>query len=94
MVDLEGFRKLVRDGIVKALELDPYHKSFEGRIAYAMSLPGYFDGDEPERHTLTLFCYVLGPSRHYSWEGTTAKEVLARATADVQRWIAELSEER
>jgi hypothetical protein len=91
---LDAFRELVHRGVKRALEIDGHCKHYEGRMVYTVEVPPYFDfAEAPCVHTLFLACYVLGPSRHYQWRGTSADEVFALATADVEKWIAELEEE-
>lgn len=43
-------------------------------------------------YKLVLHCYVLGPGRHYKWEGGDIEDVFERAVADVSQWVAELDE--
>jgi hypothetical protein len=54
--------------------------------------PNYFEsrGDadcDPNAYGVELHCYVLGPHRHYKWNGSTLGEALRKATRDVKRWI-------
>lgn len=69
------------------------HKSYEGTFELLLSYPCYFDdeagGDEPDAVTITLHCYVIGPSRHYSWSGATLAKAVQRARKDIERWVAE-----
>jgi hypothetical protein len=91
---LDAFRALVHRGVKRALELDGHCKRYEGELFYSIEVPSYFDfAAAPCTHKLWLHCYVLGPARQYQWSGTTADELFDLATADVERWIAELEEE-
>lgn len=87
---LSSFQVLVYDGVARALKEDPYCKSYEGTIELVISLPDYFQRDKKPGHVeLNLHCYVLGPSRHYSWSGYDVAAVFAEATEDVMGWINE-----
>lgn len=88
------FRALVAEGIERALALDPVHKLYEGRVEFTWRLPGRYDQDPRSTFQLTLHCYVLGPGREYTWEGTEIGTVFAEAMRDVSGFIADLGEER
>lgn len=66
-----------------SLEQDGHCKSYEGRLA--MQWPHYFE----EEYTITLDCYVIGPSRHYYWTGKDFTEALDNAEKDIRAWIQE-----
>jgi hypothetical protein len=102
---LHDFRQLAFSGIKRALEIDGACKSYEGAVELHVGLPNYFKettgedwglaaffGGAAHNYKLTLHCYVLGPARHYDWEGSDVQDVFARATADVRTWIAELED--
>lgn len=90
---LMQFRKLVHDGIRRALELDGVHKGYEGHIALRVDLPSFFDDKAHTLYSLTLDCYVLGPGRHYVWHAVNERELFEVATRDVTSWIARLSDD-
>jgi len=90
---LHDFRELVYAGVQQALAKDGHCKHYEGTVEYTVVCPSYFERDAHCVHQLELDCYVLGPSRHYKWAGARVEELFARATADVQTWIAENAEE-
>ena len=76
--------------IKKQLARDGHCKSYEG--AFAIRLPNYFEQDEAAWQ-ITLDCYVIGPSRHYEWNGQTLAEAITRAEAGVRSWIAQEADE-
>ena len=87
---LDRFYKLrekLFDEIKKILEEDGYCKSYEG--AMAIGFPNYLQGrDESEdKFSITLDCYVVGPSRHYQWFGKTFEESLSKAENEILSWI-------
>ena len=91
-VRFDALRKKVMAAIAKELAIDPYCKSYEGTFEWTTCYPNYFDdenGEEaPNFYVLTLHCYVLGPARHYRWEGRTREEVLYRAERDIESWLS------
>lgn len=76
--------------ISAALEVDGHCKDYEGLLMVSYELPGYFYRED--RHPvwgISLDCYVIGPSRHYSWRGPTFADALVLASRDIRRWIRE-----
>lgn len=63
-------------------EDDADYKSNEG--AFSAHAPNYFG----EPWAVELYCYVIGPSRHYRWEGTTLEEAVALCEKEVGDWCA------
>jgi len=85
---LEAFRQMAFRGIKHSLEEDGSCKIYEGEVV--VRYPNYFEERDVERRmTLELHCYVLGPSRHYSWHGATLSEALDKAFADLVQWVKE-----
>lgn len=76
-------RNLLFAEIKRCLAEDGHCKHYEGRVS--LQWPGYFDDD----YVVELDCYLIGPSRHYSWRGVSHDDALAKALADVRVWIAE-----
>lgn len=85
-------RLMVNKAIGKYLEHDYGHKSYEGSWELNITFPDYFEDPTgtsgPEWVSLKLHCYILGPNRHYTWEGTW-KQVIEKAKKDIQEWIDE-----
>lgn len=101
---LDAFRAMVRREIEAELKRDGYHKRYEGAVSYSVSLPPVVDWSEmPDPlgrrtemetvHQVDLYCYVLGPSRTYKWQGPTAEAVFAEATEDFMGWVEEAARE-
>jgi hypothetical protein len=87
-------RATVERGVAAALQRDCCHKSYEGRIEAVTVLPNVFEDDQRPKYLVRLDCYVMGPNRHYEWEGYESLDaVLATATAVVEGWITEAEEE-
>lgn len=86
-------RKLVWDYIEEYLKDDCGHKSYEGTWELTVSYPDYFHAesylDHPEVYVVQLHCYVLGPRRHYQWDGSSWMETLEQAEQDIKQWIRE-----
>lgn len=74
--------------IQRALEEDDYSKSYEG--TFELIMPSYFeesyDHPEDDAWILRLHCYVIGPNRHYEWQGRTMTEVVAKAKESIDQW--------
>jgi hypothetical protein len=92
-VKLDAFRALVFRGVAKALARNGHCKGYEGAIS--VHFPSYLDVEDGDCNEVQvdLHCYVLGPSRHYSWRGPTLAKALDAAAKDVRRWIKELDRE-
>lgn len=95
-VDYERFQNLrrkVMDGIAKALKEDGYCKSYEGAFEVTTCFPNYFDDETAtsgaEFYAITLHCYVIGPSRHYEWNGKTFAQALDKAELEIESWLEE-----
>ena len=90
-----ALRLRVMSEIRKELERDNCCKNYEGTFEIIVSYPNYFDReydnkpDEPDFYIILLHCYVLGPGRHYSWEGSTLKNALDKAEKDINEWTRE-----
>lgn len=83
-------RKQVADYISWYLEEDCGHKSYEGTWEVLVSYPNYFEDDSatapPDFYRVTLHCYIIGPHRHYDWDGKTFGEALKKCQRDIDRW--------
>lgn len=84
-------RKQVADYITEYLKDDCGHKSYEGTWELLVSFPSYFDDDtataSPDFYRVTLHCYVLGPHRHYNWDGKSFMEALNKCKHNIGQWI-------
>lgn len=83
-------RKLFKE-IERQLAEDPYCKSYEGTFEITQCFPNYFDdeqgGETANYWVIELYCYVVGPHRHYRWDGDTLKAALDKAEEDILFWI-------
>jgi hypothetical protein len=89
MTDKEKFialRQYVFDKIKKALEEDGHHKMYEGAFTVSTHWPNYFENESSMYVELTLDCYLLGPTRHYSWTGKTLREAIDKADKEIRGW--------
>lgn len=92
----DALRKKVMAAIGEQLADDPHCKSYEGTFEWTTCYPNYFDDEKgvaaPNYYVLELHCYVLGPSRHYRWDGRTRTEVLDKAEKEIEAWNRRASE--
>lgn len=81
--------------IAQSLAEDGHCKSYEG--ALVIHLPNYFEESEATRGygwfgtgawTIEMHCYLIGPNRHYRWEGKSFEDALHKAETDIRAWIA------
>lgn len=86
-------RKKVAAYICEDLKEDYGHKSHEGTWELLVGFPNYFKDEtataKPDFYQVTLHCYVLGPGRHYDWNGSSFMEALEKCKSDVDCWVAE-----
>ncbi len=95
---LEGYEEFLdlRRWVMKKLEKVDMRdgcKSYEGTFELLFSYPNYFDEedaghviDNPDFAVITLYCYVLGPSRRYDWKGETISEAVDKARKEIESW--------
>ena len=85
-----ALRKQVADYIRKRLDAGAEHKSYEGIWEVLISYPSWFDDEtttaSPDFCNITLHCYLIGPSRGYTWHGKTVDEALEKCKKDIDRW--------
>ena len=95
--EFDILRQRVARAIKAMLTEDPYCKSYEGTWELLVGYPSYFDDmtgtAKPEFYRVTLHCYVLGPSRHYDWDGRSWGEAFEQCKAQVEKWIKPYEEE-
>ena len=93
----DRLRQRVMQAIAYELKMDGLCKSYEGAFEVTMSFPEYFQDETgtkpPDFVSITLHCYVLGPSRHYTWRGPTFLDALRKAEAEIDSWIEHQKEE-
>lgn len=77
--------------IKDALAGDGHCKSYEG--AFTVRLPNYHEQDDQGAWQIALDCYVIGPNRHYYWNGDSFADALQQAEKDIRKWIAEFRDE-
>lgn len=92
-----ALRRKTADAIKYELSLDGHCKSYEGTWEIGLSFPDYFQDEtgtaDADFVEITLHCYVLGPHRHYKWQGSTFLDALRKAEAEVDSWIEHQKEE-
>ena len=94
--DFLDLRESLFRAIDKYLEVSDGHcKSYEGRFRIIQMLPDYFESkiDSHITYEITLDLYVVGPNRHYSWDGNSFLEAFLKCKSDVEAWIAEFYNE-
>lgn len=98
MERFDRLRQRTMQAIAYELSLDGRCKSYEGTFEVTMSFPEYFQDETgtkpPDFVSITLHCYVLGPSRHYTWKGPTFLDALRKAEAEIDSWIEAQEEEK
>jgi len=94
--ELEYFnqtRAKLFSAIRKELEVDNGHKSSEGAMSIEIAWPNYFealDAETKPRMGLHVYCYVLGPHRHYDYFGKSLTECLNKFNKDLDSWVVEV----
>ena len=62
-------------------------KSYEGTIRVELEYPNYFESPDdlpkPDGASIHLDCYVLGPNRHYDFDGVSMSDALTR----FEQWL-------
>ena len=81
-------RKRVLDVVDQLRGAGEPGKSYDGD----MSVEYFIGYDGEEKYKVELHCYLIGPSRHYSWSGKTLNAALNKAEKDINKWIAEANE--
>ena len=86
----QSVRQKVAAYIREYLKEDCGHKSYEGTWELLESYPSYFEDEtatsRPDFYRITLHCYVLGPDRHYNWDGRTWAEAFKKCERDIAQW--------
>ena len=95
---MEIFHRLREDlftEIRKELEIDGHCKSYEGLFEIGVVYPNYFEeeaGDAQKVYVIELHCYIIGPHRHYSWQGNTLLEAMNKADEEIRSWFGSQGE--
>lgn len=96
IAEFSALRKRLAEALAALLKEDPHHKSYEGSWELTFCFNDVFrdpEGDAPPYFfMIRLHCYLIGPSRHYEWGGTSWEEALLRCRHDVEMWIKEAFE--
>ena len=83
-----NLRKLVFDKIRKSGLASG--KSYEGSMSIFIEFPSFWDDEDLEKdafsYGIRLFSYLIGPHRHYIWEGRSLTEALNKACKDIAGW--------
>lgn len=86
-----NLRKKLFDAIRRELEEDCCCKSYEGAFEITQCFPNYFDDEYGNRegmlYVIELHCYVIGPHRHYRWDGHTFDVALGKAERQISSWL-------
>lgn len=91
-------RRKLFEAIKSQLELDCGCKSYEGAFEITKCYPNYFEDEYGDGSAILwvieLHCYVIGPHRHYRWDGRSFDVALRKAERDIYSWIQQEEEER
>lgn len=67
------------------------HKTSEGLIEVHILYPNVFQseyvGSDPEEYCISVYSYVLGPSRMHEFTGSTFDLAYAKAYLAVEQWV-------
>ena len=89
MERFETLREKLFEFIEYSLKVDGHCKGYEGRFAIEYLFPDYFHREDDPTFNIKLDCYLIGPTRHYSWEGALFGDTLRRAEQAIYKWIDE-----
>ncbi len=92
---LNKVRNKLFAAIKKSFLEDSHCKHYEGAIS--IHVPNYFEqnynNNSDDKWSIDLHCYVVGPSRHYTWPGPTLSCCIDKMDKDIDSWIKEEEEE-
>lgn len=99
-MDMAGLKEFLelRHRLLTALEKEEKRcgepgKGYEGEMGFQFFYPGIYDEKtkmlEPDMVTICAHFYLIGPKRHYSWQGKTLLEAVKKAAKDIDGWIKE-----
>ena len=72
--------------MIDACDCIEYGKSYEGEMTVSLAFPSYWDRREKVRWSIRLDCYLLGPARHYVYDGKTLTECMDKLEKDLDEW--------
>ena len=96
IVRFNRLRKMVDEAVEKEWARGEPGKSYEGAWEVSAEFPSTDDGGANAGACywkIVLHCYLIGPSRHYSWNGKTFEEALDKCEMDIKMWCREVDEE-
>ncbi len=97
-IRFDRLRQRLMRAIAYELSVDGHCKSTEGTFEVVLCFPDYFQDEigtaAPDYVAIRLYCYVLGPHRHYEWTGASFLEALRKAEAEIDSWIEHQKEDR
>lgn len=97
MTEEERFKRLrnfLFDKIQEAFSDGATGKSTEGVFEITHCFPDFYEDRWQEKWTgnawgIKLYCYVVGPSRHYEWWGGTLMDAIKKAEKEIYGWFGE-----
>ena len=89
--DFTALRKRLNDCINWMRAHGEPGKSYEGAWEIRIGLPDATDDPNaelpPDWCEIKLHCYLVGPSRHYSWTDKTVEKAFEQCRKEVEQWI-------
>lgn len=86
-------RKKLAAYLQDCFENEAYGKWYEGTWTVASIFPDVYQDPKgelpPESYVIKLDCYLVGPHRHYEWEGKTLDDAFDRCKKQVEIWIGD-----
>ena len=94
LLDLRA--RLFRDIDIYFAETDGHCKSYEGTFRIIENLPDYFEQYQGKKasYSITLDLYVIGPHRHYQWDGETLEEAVSKCEYEVTVWLIDFESDQ
>lgn len=91
-VRLMRLRSFLFDRIREAFKDGAIGKSIEGAFEVTHCFPDYYEEEYDEKYTgecwiIKLYCYVVGPSRHYEWKSRTLLDAVKKAEKEIYGWF-------
>ena len=80
----EARLRLLR-GVELAIREDGYHKSSEGHMQVSYLFPNFFGDEDAPWWEVSIYAYVLGPERNYSFRGRTLDECIVQFEAWLEK---------
>lgn len=91
-VRLVCLRDFLFSKIREAFEEGAIGKSIEGAFEVVHCFPDYYEEEYKTPYSgecwiIRLYCYVVGPSRHYEWKGRTLLDAVKKAEKEIYGWF-------